>query len=210
MIIVYNHSTNRVETLTEIVGGSGGGSGKAETLNYFQETQPTNPQNGQTWFNTVDSKIYTYKDGQWDKGKTPTIGTFYLYDNKYYTYNGATLVENEISKKKYVVGEEVLIGEWVEDGITYDLYRKVINIGPLPDSTQANYRHNITNKHQFVYIYGFAKGQSNWLTIPNAAPGTNNNIYLAVGNNNITIATGSNRTSYNGYIVLEYTRVRNS
>jgi len=74
-----------------------GGSGKVETLNYFQETEPTNPQDGQTWFNTADSKIYTYKDGQWDEGKTPTIGTFYLYDNKYYTYNGTTLVESDLN-----------------------------------------------------------------------------------------------------------------
>lgn len=96
-MIVYNLSTKRVETLIEIEGGSGGGSGKVETLNYFQETEPTNPQNGQTWFNTADSKIYTYKDGQWDEGKTPTIGTFYLYDNKYYTYNGTTLVESDLN-----------------------------------------------------------------------------------------------------------------
>lgn len=95
-MIVYNLSTKRVETLIEIEGGSGG-SGKVETLNYFQETEPTNPQDGQTWFNTADSKIYTYKNGQWDEGKTPTIGTFYLYDNKYYTYNGTTLVESDLN-----------------------------------------------------------------------------------------------------------------
>ena len=95
-MIVYNLSTKRVETLIEIEGGSGGG-GKVETLNYFQSTEPTNPQDGQTWFNTADSKIYTYKDGQWDEGKTPTIGTFYLYDNKYYTYNGTTLVESDLN-----------------------------------------------------------------------------------------------------------------
>ena len=114
-------------------------------------------------------------------------------------------VSKSIPSQKSIVGEETLIGEWVEDGVTYDLCRKVVNIGNLPNSASANYPHGITNKIKFVHIYGVGVAD-NVLPIPNATGANNTNIYLAVGNKSITITTGSDRSKFVGYITLEFIR----
>lgn len=94
-MLVYNATTKRVEVLVELDGGAGGG--KVEILNYFQAEQPVSPQNNETWYDTTNNLIKTYKTDQWDQGKQPAVGTFYLFNGKYYTYNGTTLVESDLS-----------------------------------------------------------------------------------------------------------------
>ena len=112
--------------------------------------------------------------------------------------------------ERRVVDEEILIGEWVEDGVTYDLYRKIVVFGSLPNAANKTVAHKIKDKHKIVRIYGIANGITNNLTIPYAALDSTKNIYIGVGNNQINITTGEDRTSFNAYITIEFTRVRTS
>lgn len=114
------------------------------------------------------------------------------------------------AKERYVVGEEVLIGEWVEGGVTYDLFRKVVDCGEMPNATQKAVPHGITNFHRIVHIFGSINkaDNSNTLPLPFAAVDANYNIYLAIGKSNITLTPGSNRTGYFATVVIEFTRAR--
>lgn len=128
------------------------------------------------------------------------------------TLNGESLLgSGDISiggAERYEVGAEVLIGEWIEGGVTYDLYRKVVNIGELPNATSKSVAHGITNALRFTKIIGVAAGLNNNLPLPFAATANENNIYLAVGNSNINVQTGTDRSSYTAMITIEFTRAR--
>ena len=60
----------------------------------------------------------------------------------------------EEAKERYVVGEEVLIGEWVEDGVTYNLFRKVVDCGEMPNSGSKTVPHGIATFHRITHVFG--------------------------------------------------------
>lgn len=116
----------------------------------------------------------------------------------------------EEAKERYVVGGEVLIGEWVEDGVTYNLFRKVVDCGEMPNAGTKTVPHGITKYHRITHIFGSINksDNSNTLPLPFAATSANYNIYIAVGKSNITLQPGSDRTGYFAKVVVEFTRAR--
>lgn len=123
--------------------------------------------------------------------------------------------ENEVATKGYVdgktmkrvvVGEEKLIGEWVEGGVAYDLYEKTVDFGELTNATQKQVSHGITNYVRFTSIRGIAVSQTNNIPLPFVAVDSAKNIYFAVGGSKITITPCSDRTNFNAWVTLEYIR----
>ena len=114
------------------------------------------------------------------------------------------------AKERYVVGEEVLIGEWVADGVTYDLFRKVVDCGEMPNSGSKTVPHGIATFHRITHVFGSINksDNSNTLPLPFAATSANYNIYIAVGRSNITLQPGSDRTGYFAKVVIEFTRAK--
>ena len=109
---------------------------------------------------------------------------------------------------RYKVGEEVLVGEWEENGVTYDLYRKVVSFGELPNAGQKTVDHGISNKVKFVGVSAMA---SNGFPIPLATQDTGKAIYLALGNNKITINThATDRSALTADVTIEFTRAKAS
>lgn len=105
---------------------------------------------------------------------------------------------------QFKVGEEVLIGEWTEDGVTYDLYRKVVSFGNLPNAGQKTVAHGISNKVKFVGVSAMA---SNGFPIPFPTQDTGKNIYVALGNNLITINThATDRSALTADVTILFTR----
>ena len=94
MGLVYNTTTGRVEYLVDLEGGSNG----PITINfaYMQDTQPSNPQEKDVWFDTANNKIYTYKNGQWVESD-PQVGVFYLYNDEYYLWDGNSLEKTDLN-----------------------------------------------------------------------------------------------------------------
>ena len=89
------------------------------------------------------------------------------------------------------------------------VYRLVVNFGPLPNTGTTSVPHGltITPATTFTRIYGAASDQTNelYIPIPYASPTLANNIELNVDATNVNITTGGNRSTYNvTYVILEY------
>lgn len=105
---------------------------------------------------------------------------------------------------QYKVGEEVLVGEWVEGGVTYDLFRKVVSFGSLPNAGNKTVEHGIGNKVKIVRVSGTT---SDGRPLPLVTHDPDKGIYLAVGGTYVTIQTGAtDRSSLTADVTIEFTR----
>jgi hypothetical protein len=89
------------------------------------------------------------------------------------------------------------------------IFRKVINFGPLPNAGSTSIAHNITCTPATVFtrIYATASDTTgfNYIPIPYASPTVANAVELSVNATTVTITTGSNRSAFNiCLVVLEY------
>lgn len=99
--------------------------------------------------------------------------------------------------------------KWV-DGKT--IYRKVVNIGALPNSTTKKVDHGVSGIDTIVKIYGTANSNNNALNLPYVETKTNNvnniPVYVSkVAPLNITVITEVDFSTYTGVIIIEYTKV---
>lgn len=101
--------------------------------------------------------------------------------------------------------DEQVIGTWI-DGLT--LYEKTINFGELPNTTTKTVNHNISNIETIYGIEGVAYSSSTNTTINLPYPNTDNTnvVTLSANRTIITIITYRDRTSFNGYVTLRYTK----
>lgn len=107
--------------------------------------------------------------------------------------------------QRYSVGEAVKVGEWTENGETYDVMRKVFNFGNLPNAGEKAIDHGITDRVKFVRIWGTA---SDGKPLPLVTHDPTKAIYLTAGSSKITIQTGSaDRSALTADVVVEYLRV---
>lgn len=118
--------------------------------------------------------------------------------------------EGAVTQEHYSVGEEVLIGTWKESGVTYDLYRKVIDFGPVPSSTLREVSHGITNYHRFVSIRAITYGGTDVFEMPYAHPEATYavGVFVRTANNTVVLTTGTARNGYNAMAIIEFTRAR--
>ena len=93
------------------------------------------------------------------------------------------------------------------------VFRTVVNFGPLPNSTTASVAHNIQisttlpTNFSFTRIYATATNpnQTSFLPIPYASNTANANIELSVTNTDVVITTAMDYSMYTTvYCVLEY------
>lgn len=101
---------------------------------------------------------------------------------------------------------EIKCGVWLNK----PLYRKVIDVGYLPNSTSDTINHSISNVARFTKVYGTATRASDkdTLPIPYVTFNANNSggISVYANDTSITIRTTTDRSSYYAYIILEYTK----
>jgi hypothetical protein len=102
--------------------------------------------------------------------------------------------------------DEIEIGTWLGK----KLYRKVVDFGALPNATGKSVNSGLSDI-TITKIYGIANSSSLSLVLPYIAIGANMatasiEVDYQYANNNILITTGSNRSGYNAYVVLEYTK----
>ena len=106
--------------------------------------------------------------------------------------------------------DETICGIW-NDGLTEKtIYRKVLNIGSLPNSSSSTVAHGISNIDKIISLKGVAirSSDKDTLPIPYVTFNANNNggIIIYADSTNVKVTTSTNRSSYNGYIILEYTK----
>lgn len=91
------------------------------------------------------------------------------------------------------------------------IYRKVIDIGALPDNTQKAVASGVDFSTAFlVKMYGVCKHSSSnvCFALPFSNPSTlGYSIMLNIDSqNNVVVTTGTDRTEYTGYVIIEYTK----
>jgi hypothetical protein len=110
----------------------------------------------------------------------------------------------EFSNKQIYSSNEQVIGTWL--GVT--LYRKVINIGAIPNKTTKTIGSGLTNE-SVVKIYGIAKNSDGYcLPLPYTNSVSQNDIRVTYSgtHHTIEVITTSDMSAYSGYVVIEYTK----
>ena len=99
---------------------------------------------------------------------------------------------------------ETIIGTWIDGK---PLYQKTVYIPSLPSSAgQQTYSTGVTNMKQCVNLFGFTNnGFPINLSRPNAQQ-FGIGAFCDATNGSITIEVGMNRSSWNGYITIQYTK----
>ena len=103
--------------------------------------------------------------------------------------------------------DEKLTGKYWIDG--KPIYRKVIDFGPLPNTTTKGVAHGISNLSQIITLYGisYSPMNSSWYTVPAANSVSTYCFALWCDRTNVSVKTGDDRTYQTPtYIILEYTK----
>lgn len=106
----------------------------------------------------------------------------------------------------FEVGAEKWYGTYTENGVTYQVYSKLLDIGALPSAAGiTQYPHGITGIKQILQISGF----TNDGFVMNAArlnAQDNISVYQAQKSGNIAVEVGKDRSSKTGFVMLIYAK----
>ena len=89
------------------------------------------------------------------------------------------------------------------------IYQKTVNFGALPNATAKRTAHGISNIDKVISIQGFASdSENNSIPIPYVATSdaSTYSILMSREGSNIRIDAKTNWSTYNAYIILEYTK----
>lgn len=92
--------------------------------------------------------------------------------------------------------------KWV-DGRT--IYRKTIDVGALPNTTSKSVAHGVTPS-LVIRAYGHAYNGVVHLPLPYAQVVAANSIGINVTAVNIVIESGADRSTYAGFVTIEYVK----
>lgn len=118
------------------------------------------------------------------------------------------VLNEKIAKSSTYSTDEQAVGTWIDGK---PIYRKVIDFGALPNATRKDVQHNISNLEQFTKIEGIAirnDGTKFTQSLPLVYRNTEDtfNTTLAADNSIIEIRNDNDRSMFNAYIILEYTK----
>ena len=118
-------------------------------------------------------------------------------------YDGTTLPDGWVEYNDYSESEINTGKSWIDGK---PIYRKVVHINGLPNSTTKIISHNIQSPKRFINVTGFAFRSSDNVNIalPYSHPTTPVTIYA--NSTNLVVETTSDRTAWDGYAILEYTK----
>ena len=109
-----------------------------------------------------------------------------------------------------VVGEELEVGTFTINGVTYSRYIKVVDFGALPNNTTEQ------KTKDFTYVgiiniggWAYRTDTNSTFPLPHIGLDDSNNIIFAniwIQDDKITILDNFNLSSFYGYLVIEYYR----
>ena len=87
-----------------------------------------------------------------------------------------------------------------------DIYEKTVDVGALPNATTKQVAHGVTYD-KVVSLRGICSNSDNaFLPLPAVATSSAYAIELSVDTTNIVITTAQDRSTFSGYVILEYTK----
>ena len=126
--------------------------------------------------------------------------------NLKFNFASGNSLETQLNNLSNYSTTETLIGTYNGE----NLYRKLINFGNLPNATTKYVNHGITNLKDVVDIKGSFKNNGIRFSVPYVYPDTSLIDYwitfTEISNTQVGIITGIDRSEYNGYVIIEYTK----
>ena len=129
-----------------------------------------------------------------------------MYTNFRKKYYVANFEKTYTIGANFEVGVEKWYGTYRVDGVTYQVYSKLLDIGPLPSAAGVtNYPHGITGIKQILQINGFTN-DGFVMNAPRQTAADNISIYQAQKSGNIAVEVGKDRSSKTGFVMLIYAK----
>lgn len=197
-------------------GGSGGATGYS--MSNFIEVKPnttyaltTGGSSYYSWYTSNDYSTYI-SGGTWTNQASKTSPANAKYIRFDYLTSNVGNVQLEIGEatpytpyqqvfeEVYSTGE-MKIGTWLGK----PLYRKVIDIGAMPNNTSKTVAHNISSVDTWVTVRAIAQTSG---PVSLLAPSYNGTIYTNIYTDyqNVYVQTNGDRSGFSGYVILEYTK----
>ena len=107
-------------------------------------------------------------------------------------------LENDIILETEVRTNQVFLGRPV--------YRKLIDLGNLPNATSKTVPHGVSNLIRVVSIQGAADNGTFQIPLPYVTTVAANNLALYCNDTEFTLDTGFNFSAYTGYLEMRYIR----
>ena len=102
----------------------------------------------------------------------------------------------------YSTSEVQLNQKWI-DGST--IYRKVVDIGSLPDNSSSATAHGITGIGTVIRLHGYVSDGTTQFPLPTA--GSAWSIFITVDATNVNAtAAGAGEEAFSGSVIIEYTK----
>lgn len=109
-----------------------------------------------------------------------------------------------ISGNMYSTSEVLTGAQWVDGS---PIYAQTVATGALPDNAIKTVQLSASNINTIVKIYGFASSGNTTIPLPYySVDGDTYGVQVSVASNAVSIKTGGDRSSYSGYITVEYTK----
>ena len=190
----YNTTTNKIYTATDT--DTWGATGEDPVTGIFYivfEDQTSYAYDG--------TELVSVGGGA---GSGTYIGTTEPTDENVNLWINPDEVTNTQQQEELYSTSEIVIGKWIDGK---NLYRKVVEFGALPNNSAKNALYNISNLGTFIKISGYATNGTYYMTLPFVNQNVpTNSVEITCGDGYIWIKTGSDRSAYNGYVILEYTK----
>lgn len=103
-----------------------------------------------------------------------------------------------------VVGQEVQAGKVWQDpvtGVNYPVFRKVIDIGALPNAGAKNVPHLITG----IKLDAYQRVRGGWAAGGGNSTNLGSGLFtVAIGTVNVVITDTTNLSAQSGFVIIEY------
>ena len=112
-------------------------------------------------------------------------------------------VEEAVVENNEYSTTETVVGRWINGK---PIYRKIVDIGALPNASSKSVNHGISSLESVVRTYGMAGGPLSQLPLPFVSIGSSSCVQFAILGATIDIYTGVDRSEYTGWVAIEYTK----
>ena len=152
---------------------------------------------------SFDKTATGFKIGYYASAATGSASTAKYTAFKLYTdteYNGL------LNSQRYSTSEIDTGKTWIEGK---KIYRKVVDLGTLPNATTKDVSHGISNVSAFVDVRGMAVNTTSGivtLPIPRVATANTMNLDVSLNATNIHLDTSFDYSGWTGFVILEYTK----
>ena len=168
------------------------------TVYYNGSNKPINAPTG------ISCRVWcvnSYGGEKWQVALVYSVNT--LYTRVYRSGAWGNWKFARMQSEVYTTSEQ-RVGTWIDGK---PLYRKVLDLGNLPNTASKDTAHGISHLATFVKLQGVAISTNSTIPLPYATPdGISYAIQLTRTTSYIRVKTGTDRSAYQGYAIMEYTK----